>query len=119
MQYIFAYLAALAAVNGSPVPQGVTEDIAPQGGMPAGCKADYPGTFGIAVMTGTAPAGPAATEMADGQPAVNQIAGKQISGSAWLNNVLTMGRWTGRSFHEQWRTDTDAKHEAASNDTDR
>lgn len=69
MQYILAYLAALAAVNGSPVPQGVTEDIAPQGGMPAGCKADYPGTFGIAVMTGTAMAGATATEAPDGQPA--------------------------------------------------
>ena len=69
MQYILAYLAAIAAVNGSPMPQGVTKDIAPPEAMPAGCMVDYPGTFCIAVMTGTAMAGPAATQAMDGQPA--------------------------------------------------
>ena len=78
MQHLLSLLAAIAAVNGSPVPvpQGVTENIAPMEAMPAGCMSNYPGTFGIAVMTGTAMPGATATEMPDGQPAVNQIMGE-------------------------------------------
>lgn len=67
MQYFLSFLAVIAAVNGSPVPQGVTENIAPDGGMPAGCSADHAGMFGIAVVAGTASLG--ATEAMDGQPA--------------------------------------------------
>lgn len=67
MQYILSLLAAVAAVNGSPLPQGVTQNIAPAGAMPAGCSANRGGTFGIAVVAGTSSLG--ATEAMDGQPA--------------------------------------------------
>lgn len=85
MQRYLSFLAAIAVANGSPVPQGVTENIAPPGGIPAGCMANYDGSFGIAVVTGTAMAsGAAATQASDGQPA----AADQISDGACLVETI-------------------------------
>lgn len=55
MRSTFAPLvfAALAAAN--PMPQGVTQSIAPAASAPAGCMASYPGTFEISVVNVTSP----------------------------------------------------------------
>lgn len=96
MQRYLSILAAIAIANGSPVPQGVTENIAPPGGMPAGCMANYDGSFGIAVITGTAMAsGAAATQAPDGQPA----AADQISdGTCFVDNIYGRKRKNGRTY---------------------
>ena len=39
-----------------PLPQAVTDAISPSEPPPAGCLADFPGTFGIAVVNITSPA---------------------------------------------------------------
>lgn len=100
MQYALSLLAAIAAVRASPMPfpQGVTAAIAPSGGMPSGCMANYNGNFGIAVMTGTAAA--QATEAPDGQPA----AASQISDGkepAQESSVLLEVAFTNRFLDAQ------------------
>ncbi len=53
MRYTFALLALAAAAIAKPMPQGVTEVIAPSAGLPAGCSPTYPGTFEITVVNVT------------------------------------------------------------------
>lgn len=103
MQYTLSFLAVIAAVKGSPFPQGVTQNIAPEGGMPAGCMANRAGTFGIAVVAGTDML--AATQAADGQPAAaTQIPDGMSSAvfttqhiSAWCTTVRSALNNTNRT----------------------
>lgn len=65
MRYTFAFLAALAAVEASPVPQGVTMAMSPSAAAPSGCMPTYSGSFGIAVMNITGSAAAVATQSAE------------------------------------------------------
>lgn len=56
MRYAFTPVALAAVAAAIAVPQGVTENITPSTSAPAGCSADYPGTFEIQVVNVTAPA---------------------------------------------------------------
>lgn len=55
MKWEPAVLAGLAACV-SAAPQGVTENIAPQGNSPAGCSPTFSGKFQISIHKGAAPA---------------------------------------------------------------
>lgn len=49
MQYSLAFFALAGAALANPMPQGVTEDLAPSGSPPAGCATTYAGNFAISV----------------------------------------------------------------------
>lgn len=50
MRYSFAPLALAALAAASPVPQGVTETLTPDGSAPAGCESSYDGGFNIQIV---------------------------------------------------------------------
>lgn len=93
MQYALSFLAAVLAVNASPLPQGITAAIAPSAAAPSGCALSYPGTFGIAVINATAASGAAqATEAPDGQPVATQLSdGQPGVGTKTMNAVSQIG----------------------------
>lgn len=83
MKYNLLLLAAAAAVQASPFPQGVTAKLTPSGAAPSGCTGGYNGTFGVVVMNMTMASGsqkvssisdgqpqatPKVTQLSDGQP---------------------------------------------------
>lgn len=47
---VIAAVAAVAVVQASPYPQGVTDALSPTGSMPPGCTGSRHGTFGIALV---------------------------------------------------------------------
>lgn len=53
MRYAYAPLALAALVAASPVPQGVTEEIAPDAPAPSGCETSYDGEFNIQIVNQT------------------------------------------------------------------
>lgn len=53
MRYSLSLLAFAAAAVATPVPQGVTEPIAPDAGAPSGCSPDYSGSFQISAVNVT------------------------------------------------------------------
>lgn len=57
MKFSLTLLAAVAAVQASPFPQGVTSKISPSAPAPSGCTGSYSGTFGIVVMNITSASG--------------------------------------------------------------
>ena len=65
MKYSIAFLAAVAAVQASPVPQGVTAKLAPTASAPPGCMPSYSGTFGVVVQNITAGGSASVTQKAD------------------------------------------------------
>lgn len=56
MRFSLPLLALAASAFASPMPQGVTEEIAPEGGPPSGCSGDYAGSFQITVVNVTSSA---------------------------------------------------------------
>lgn len=50
MRYAFAPVALAALAAASPMPQGVTQDISPDGATPSGCEKSYDGTFNIQIV---------------------------------------------------------------------
>jgi len=50
MRYSLAPLALAALAAASPVPQGVTENLSPEGSAPEGCESSYDGSFNIQIV---------------------------------------------------------------------
>ena len=50
MRYALAPLALAALVAATPVPQGVTESIAPDAATPSDCQTSYDGEFNIQIV---------------------------------------------------------------------
>jgi len=85
MKYSIAFMAAVAAVQASPVPQAVTAKISPSATAPSGCSPTYSGSFGIVAQAVTASSSTAAvSQINDGQvqagqgAAVTQIKDGQV-----------------------------------------
>lgn len=53
MRYSLAPVAFAAFVAATPVPQGVTENIAPDAATPSGCQTSYSGEFNIQIVNVT------------------------------------------------------------------
>jgi len=62
-----AFIAAIAAVQASPVPapQGVTKNISPTVPAPSGCTVSWSGSFGIAVQNLTASGSKSVSQLSD------------------------------------------------------
>lgn len=53
MRYALAPVALAALAAATPVPQGVTESIAPKAATPSGCQTSYNGEFNIQIVNVT------------------------------------------------------------------